>query len=241
MRALDLLFPVKCPFCGKILNRHGPGACDSCRTGLPVITEPCCKRCGKPIFTPEEEYCADCQKKDSPVCRGTALWVYDEQVKKAIAGFKYEGCYTDGDFFAGELYHYRGNKIRSWNPDVIIPVPLYWRKRWFRGFNQAAYLAEKLGMLLQIPVLEHALIRTRYTRPQNSLDNRKRQRNLKGAIEVNPGYKGQICRFRRVLLLDDIYTTGATIRECAVVLRKAGVENVYFSCLCIGRDKEYRR
>ncbi|MCH5251850.1 MAG: ComF family protein [Lachnospiraceae bacterium] len=241
MRVLDLLFPEKCPFCDEILNRKEEGVCGVCRKNLPVVTEPSCKRCGKPISSVEEEYCTDCRGKDSPLSQGTALWIYTEQVKKAMADFKYEGCYTEGTFYARELYHYRGAKILNWDPDLIIPVPLYWRKRWFRGFNQAACIASELGRLLNIPVLEGALVRSRHTKPQKGLDDKQRRNNLKGAIQVNEKYEDEICRSRRVLLVDDIYTTGSTMRECASVLRKKGVKNVYFSCLCIGRDDEYRR
>ena len=187
---LQLLFPAKCPFCGVVLGREEEGICAACLPHLPEVTEPCCKRCGKPIMSVEEEYCMDCSHKNSVLKQGTALWVYTDTMRKAMADFKY----------------------------------------------QAAYIAYVVGEEMGIPVLEDALLRTRNTSPQKGLNDKQRKENLEDAFAVNPVWLEEIAAHRKVLLVDDIYTTGATLETCGLTLKNAGVEEVYFICLCIGSD-----
>ena len=234
---LDLLFPAKCPLCGAVLEREGGGVCENCLPCLPEVTEPCCKHCGKPIMRVEEEYCMDCSCRDSVLEQGTALWIYTDTMKKAMADFKYQGCLTDGDFYGQEILRRKGEVLKYWGPDCIIPVPLHWRRRWFRGFNQAAYVADVVGEGMGIPVMEDALLRTRNTSPQKGLNDKQRKENLKDAFAVNSMQLDKMVSYQKVLLLDDIYTTGATLEACGLALRNAGVEKVYFICLCIGSGR----
>lgn len=170
--------------------------------------------------------------------KGTALWRYDEQMKKVMAAFKYNGCSEDAKIFAEEFSRFRGGQIHTWGPEVIVPVPLHWRRRWFRGYNQAECLALELGNVMRIPVRTDILMRTRYTKPQKVLDDKERRQNLQEAFCVPDKIRDVVRSFQRVLLVDDIYTTGATIESCASVLHECGVREIYFACLCIGRDYE---
>jgi ComF family protein len=157
-------------------------------------------------------------------------------MRQIMAEYKYGGCEADAYFFADEMTRFYGEKITNWGIEVIVPVPLHWRKKWFRGYNQAESLALTLGAKLHIPVCADALARTRYTEPQKKLDDKERAANLKGAFSAGKGsISGQIKGFT-VLLVDDIYTTGATLEACARVLLDMGAKKVYFICLCIGRD-----
>lgn len=252
MNLLDLLFPVKCPVCGQLLKRKEKGVCQNCRKSLPRVIEPTCSRCGKPIEKDTQEYCRDCSRKrqaagiessrtegdlfrKDPICQGTALWLYTDSMKRAIANFKYNGCYGDGVFYAEEMVRFRRERLEEWQPDYVIPVPLHRRRRWFRGYNQAACVAEELGMRIEVPVASTALERICSTRPQKGLDDRNRRDNVKDAFRVGSGWQEKL-RGRRVLLVDDIYTTGATLEACASVLCDAGVKKVYFACLCTGMD-----
>lgn len=235
MKITDILFPVKCPVCGEILPGAKAGMCASCYRELPVVQEPCCKRCGKSISSVEVAYCEDCQKKPDDM-QGTTLWVYTPKVKKMMAGFKYDGCRMYADFFADEIQLHKSEKILSWAPDCVIPVPLHRRRKWFRGFNQAAELAFRIGERFAIPVLQNALARKRYTRPQNELDDKQRRQNLKGIMEIKDAYQEKVRQVESVLLVDDIYTTGATLEACAAVLHQAGVQKIYFLCLCAGES-----
>jgi len=236
MRILEVLFPAKCPICGCIVKKGRSGICEECKTQMPVVTEPFCKHCGKPVASLETEYCSDCEKRDSSLTEGTALWVYTEQMRKVMADFKYGGCFEDGRTYIREFLKRRSKKIAAWQIDGIIPVPLHWRRKWFRGYNQAEYLAEEIGKALSIPVYPRGLTRIRYTTPQKGLDNKQRSDNLKNAFGVNEEYRTLLCQCKNILLVDDIYTTGATLEECSKVLKTVGIPNIYFACLCIGRD-----
>lgn len=239
MNLLDFIFPLKCPVCENVLKRGENGICHSCRISLPRVSEPRCKRCGKPIDVPEEQYCHDCERKRKGadvLAAGVALWVYDTRMKRVMANFKYEGCTADASFFAKELLRFHGAEIERWRTEAIIPVPIHRRKKWFRGYNQAAVLADELGELLQLPVLSDALLRTRYTKPQKGLDSKQRAANVSGAFALKEKGENALCSLRSVLLVDDIYTTGATLEACGDILCRTGVQKVYFVCLCIGRD-----
>lgn len=239
MHIVEILFPAKCPICGMILKRQEKRICHSCKRVLPRICEPMCSRCGKPMDDRdmESEYCFDCKRKQinqDVLTKGTALWLYDKRMKKAMADFKYGGCSENAHFFADELYRFRGEQMRKWQAEAIIPVPLHWRKKWFRGYNQAASLASALGARMSIPVYTDILKRKRYTKPQKGLSDRERRCNLQKAFCINQSIQVNERNLRRVLLVDDIYTTGATLESCATVLRTVGVEEIYFACLCIG-------
>ena len=121
--------------------------------------------------------------------------------------------------------------LRSWQPDALIPVPLHKSRMRKRGFNQAALVAERMGERLGIPVEEKLLIRVKKTSPQKELNDSARRENLKNAFQLC----GNDVKLKRVVLIDDIYTTGSTLDAAAAALLAAGVEKVYFLSICIGR------
>nr|MBP3598047.1 ComF family protein [Eubacterium sp.] len=204
--------------------------CGECQRKLAVITEPRCKRCSKTIPHMEMEFCEDCSKRTFLVEKGFALYPYDKNMKKAIRNFKYEGELSGGMYFAGKLVEYYGAWIRGIAPDAILPVPIHKNRRRFRGFNQAEYVAEIVGRELGIAVPVGYLLRTEDTLPQKKLDVKGRINNLRKGFAVQENR----APYETVLLVDDIYTTGATLEACAMVLKEAGTRRIYFLCLCIG-------
>ncbi len=188
-------------------------------------------RCGKPLEKAEQEYCRDCSRQDTVYEQGRSMWVHREPVSRAIYKFKYENKRNYGRIFAGEMAEHCGAQIRRWGIEEIIPVPLHPARKRKRGYNQAEILAEELGGLLHIPVRKDVLYRIRNTRPQKSLNDTERIRNLKGAFAVAKNQKLK----EKVLLVDDIYTTGNTIRRTAKMLRLAGAQKVYFLTISIGQ------
>lgn len=237
MNFLDFLFPPKCPLCGRV-RRAGEkeGICGACYRRLPVVTEPFCKHCGKPIAEETLEYCFDCAGRDSSLAEGTALFVYTEQMKKAMAQFKYGGSCVDGAVYGRELLKHRGTRLAGWQADYVVPVPLHRKRQWFRGYNQAELVAEVIAEELKIPLLADCLERKRYTRPQSGLNHKKRRQNVQGAFGFCRAFEKERLKGCRILLVDDIYTTGATLEACGRLLHRQGVKNVYFACLCIGQD-----
>lgn len=195
------------------------------------MEEPLCKRCGKPLSDEYAEYCPDCVRREHAYLRGRAVFEYNRRMKASIARFKYHNRREYADFYAEEMLRKLGRELRSWQPDVLIPIPLHKSRMRRRGFNQAALVADILGRRLGIPVAEKALIRNKKTSPQKELSDQERRANLKHAFqpgELEPEWK-------RAVLVDDIYTTGSTIDAAARILQAAGVEKVYFLSICIGR------
>lgn len=188
-------------------------------------------RCGKPLAAEQQEYCSDCREKESFVEQGRSLWLHREPVPRALYRFKYHNRRSYGALFAREMAARYGSWIASHNIDVILPVPLHPSRRRSRGFNQAEILAGELSELMDIPFRTDVLYRIKKTSPQKVLGPGERRSNLKGAFAVSAEWKA--CR--NVLLIDDIYTTGSTIERCAMMLKKAGAENVWFLTISIGQ------
>lgn len=156
-------------------------------------------------------------------------------MRQSIAGFKYGGRREYGTFYAAELAAHYGAFIKRLGPDVLIPVPVHRSRKRMRGYNQAEVLAYELEKLLHIPVLSEVLIRTRKTVPQKELDDKERLFNLSKAFAVDDKYKSRLLPVNKAIIIDDIYTTGSTIEACSRILKKEGVNKVYFLVLCIGK------
>ncbi len=233
MRVLDVLFPRKCVFCGKLLRSDQMGACSVCAMRLPYVTEPVCVHCGKPLYDNRASVCEDCRRNpDSSLDRNEALWVYRPNTKSAMMDYKYGGCACDAEYYADELVKRFHGRIADWAPDLIVPVPIHRKREWFRGYNQAALLAKALGDRVGLPMRE-ALLRSRAATSQKDLDPSERRKNLSRHIIANVEVL-ECIPHDRVLLIDDVYTTGATMDICAGALKEAGAERVFGLCLCIG-------
>ena len=187
--------------------------------------------CGKPLEQEERELCGDCTRKKHNFVRGVAAFAYTKEIKQSIYRFKYSNRREYAAFYGDMILKLKGQIIRSWQPDVIIPVPLHPARLRKRGFNQAELIAKRLGAGLGIPVDAKILIRTVNTAPQKTLNDKERAQNIKKAFQVTEN----IVKYRKVLLVDDIYTTGSTLDSCADELMHAGVMQVYFAAVCTGR------
>ena len=187
--------------------------------------------CGRPLRDETQEFCPDCRKRKTWITQGRGLWVHREPVSGAVYRFKYKNKRSWGRIFAGELAETYGEQIRRWEIDEIIPIPLHASKKRKRGFNQAEVIARELSRLTGIPCRTGALLRIRKTAPQKLVGGREREENLRGAFAVDRRWRPQ----KNILLTDDIYTTGATVERAAKMLKKAGVQNVYFLTISIGQ------
>lgn len=137
-------------------------------------------------------------------------------------------------FFAQSMARPLTGCLGRWQPEVILPVPMHPRKRRRRGYNQSELLAKELARLTGIPMKKDALRCVRLTADQKRLNRRDRQENLRGSFIAEQSFTV----FRRVLLVDDVYTTGSTMDELSRVLKHRGVQRVYFVVLCIGKEKD---
>lgn len=225
---LQLLFPLRCPVCDDIVTPFGEKICTRCLGKLKLLTPPWCMQCGKKLLR-EQEYCSDCRKAGHRYIRGRALYEY-AGVAPAVYRFKYGGRQEYADFFGEELVKYLGHFIESVQPDALIPVPLYKSRERDRGYNQAMLLAKSVGRRMGIPVCNHVLYRVKNTAPLKKQNPKERQNNLKKAFNV----RQNDVKLKRVIVIDDIYTTGSTIDEISTELMAHGVEQIYFVTLACG-------
>ena len=199
-----------------------------CEKELRPIGHPRCYKCGKPIET--GEYCRDCQKHRHMYEQGRGIFVYDGIMRRSVTRYKYYGCREYGDFYARAMYRYAQKELREWKPDLIVPVPVHRSKERQRGFNQAAYLAEKLGHYTGISTDVNIVQKVLKTKSQKKLNALQRRKNLEKAFCVTGDVRG-----KNILVIDDVYTTGSTIDAMAGCLKRKGAGNVYFLTVCIGR------
>ena len=246
---LQLIYPRKCPVCSRIINAErtifrgntgncNPYICPSCYGKLNIISGARCMKCSRPIEDSAAEYCADCASKIRHFDQGISLLIHDDISKKIIYGLKYSNKRDNADALAYEAARRLADVIVYWNPDVIVPVPVHKKRELERGYNQAEVLARKfIGFLDDVGIeyrLDARLLkRNKQTIAQKKLGNEQRQDNLKNAFDVNEKVL-KYCEYKSVLLIDDIYTSGATLSECARTLKNAGIEKVYFLTFSIG-------
>lgn len=227
---LDLLYPRHCPFCGQIRPYQETEACKDCFKQLRKINPPYCMKCGKTLEREEEEYCRDCIAVPKSYNRGFPVFFYKAPLKSALYDFKYKNQREYGGFFAECVCRKYGGQIRRLGLEGIVPVPVHPRKKRSRGYNQAAVLATEIGKRLDIPVYVDYLVRDLDTNPQKELNDKERMKNLKKAFKIGQNR----IKLRKILLVDDIYTSGATIEACTEVLLAENIEEVYYTSVAIG-------
>ena len=227
---LDMLYPRRCPVCHDIAVPGGSRICNVCREKLKPITGPRCFRCSKPLKREEQEYCKDC-RKTRLFDQGIGIFPYGSVLQESLFKLKYGKRQEYGSFYGQIAAVYSREIIRNWGVEIIIPIPLHRKRMERRGYNQAELIAEALGKTLCIPVDSRLMKRKVNTRPQKELDYRERKQNMKNAFFL----KGEN-RYRRILLVDDIYTTGSTIEAAAELLKRNGAENVFFLTIAMGAD-----
>lgn len=202
---LALVFPVKCPFCRTIIKE-----------GL------CCESCYKKMELITQDLCG---KKMGEFYDGlTAAAYFDQTVRRGIHRFKFSKRPAPYAFFAAEMAKRIDDLWGDLIFDCVIAVPMTKKREKVHGYNQSALLAKRIAAVMQIPFYENLLVKVKETPPQSTLDFSQRMNNLKEAFLVKN--KSHIAG-RRVLLIDDVTTTGATFNECARTLKKAGAQSVY--------------
>lgn len=217
---LNRLLPNHCLLCGDTSGARL--LCTHCQDPLPKLQQypHLCSCCALPLQTPAP-LCGHCLERKPPFTRSHIAFSYEYPLDYLIHQFKYRRQLASGKLL-GELLaeHCR----LAERPDFLVPVPIHWRKRWQRGFNQTELLARRLGKTLQLPVV-HALHQTRYHPAQKSLGRRQRQQNLRQSLAINSRYAMQL-RGAHIALVDDVVTTTATARALSELLINAGAQQV---------------
>jgi ComF family protein len=219
-RCLDLFLPPACLLCGRLLPADAAATdfCPACRAGLPRPPASRCPVCAVAFRTlaPTDHHFEACLRHPPAFRRVHACGPYSGTLKEAIQHFKYHGQLAL-ERPLGRLLIATLQQGAAPRPDLVVPVPLALARLRERGYNQALQLARQVGRDFGAPVIADLLQRTRATAPQQGLTAAARRENLKGAFAVTRAVPG-----RRILLIDDVLTTGTTARECAAVLRGAG-------------------
>ena len=227
---LSLFYPRRCPVCDEPVRTWNALICRECESSLAYIKPPRCMKCGKHIGESGKEYCADCAARVHLYDRGRALFSY-RTVSPSIARFKYQGRREYAALYAACMADALGDFIRECKADAFVPVPLHKSRKRERGYNQAEVLARELSVLTGIPVYGNLIGRVRKTAPMKELSAHDRQNNLKKAFKI---LRNDV-ELSTIIIIDDIYTTGSTIDAMSRELKSAGVEQIYFMTLAVGR------
>jgi ComF family protein len=214
--ALDLLFPPWCLGCGK----EGSYLCESCRRQLPFVVPPVCPRCGRPRA--DGAPCPGCIAAQSAIDGIRAPFLFNGVIRRTIHELKYRNLRSAVPLLAVFLDDYlRDNPLPG---DALVPVPIHRKRERERGYNQSSLLCHEINRRYGLPVIDNCLIRRTYTPPQARTSSlASRLENVTGAFTC----EDERVRGRRIILLDDVSTSGATLNSCAAVLKSAGAASVW--------------
>jgi len=236
--ALDLLIPPRCVSCG-VETARAQGVCQACWSELRFVAEPLCRRCGLGLAAEGADaggVCGACRASPPRFDRARAVLAYDDASRPLIVGYKRAGRLEATPLFVRWL-EVAGREILP-EADLIAPVPLHWRRMLWRRFNQAAELARALARYQAGAYAPDLLRRRKPTRSQAGLGPAARRRNVVGAFAVSDRWKARLAG-QRVLLVDDVFTTGATAERAAATLVRAGATAV--DVLTVARVERPRR
>ena len=221
---LDWIYPPVCVSCGK------PGAliCEECLSKLPAVGDHYCSVCGKPLK--KNHYCRLCGRSGFRFGAARAPYLYDGPVSAMIKKLKFGGMMSLAPILSGLLTEYW--KSLNWETDLIVPVPLSRKSQAQRGFNQSELIARHFSKAVGVPCIPGALMKQRETKQQVGLNAEERRINLSGSFAAEKSY----IKDKRILLLDDVMTTGSTFSECSAVLLDTGAKSV--RCLSVATTSE---
>src|SRR5512137_339755 len=214
---LDILFPPRCHFCKSFIPDAGDlHLCAHCLGACGAIRSPLCKRCGVPFYTDEGEdhLCGRCIDRPPPFIAARAAALFEGPVKELTHRLKYNHRVQHRRPLSQLAARQLAPFVAESRADLVIPVPLHVKRLRQRGFNQAALLGEILAREWGLPLMRRNMRRIRWTEPQINLSVAERAANVKGAFSVS---KPLSIRDKRIILVDDVYTTGSTVSECVRV------------------------
>lgn len=222
-----LFFPKRCAGCDCVIQGEG-SVCTDCSKKIRLLEGSTCMICGKKVKE-GSVYCYDCSRRSHAFDQNAAVFVYQD-VRESLYRFKYNGRAEYAAYYAEMAYRLHGKKIIWWKADAIVPVPLHRSRYRKRGYNQAEEFAKELSALTGIPVRKTVLKRVKNTKPLKILSLSERQNNLKKAFL----FMQNDVKLNTIILVDDIYTTGATLDAAAKACREGGVTGIYTITVAVG-------
>ncbi|MEW9123757.1 MAG: ComF family protein [Thermotaleaceae bacterium] len=233
---LDFVYPrnIFCILCGEGIEKtERYSLCPLCKEQITFVHERTCQQCGKPLeelYLPSE--CPDCILSNHSFTQGYTCVIYDEEIKRLIYRFKY----GKQRYLAYHLAEIMIDKLKEKEVEEIhwvLPVPLHKKRRQAREFNQSEILAKYISREMGWPMDSKNLIRMKDTQTQNQLSKEERKANMKNVFQIVQEDK---IKAKKILLIDDIYTTGSTLDSCSKVLLRAGAKEVYTLTFAAGRS-----
>ena len=206
--------------------------CLSCRRSIELVRHPLCSICGRPFLeaSGDDHPCASCIKRPPQFVRARAWVCYPREaleehpVRNVVHKFKYGRKVSLGKPLGRLMTRGCEEFLRECRAELIVPVPLHARRLRWRGFNQSLLLARQVSRACGVPLDPFVLLRRRETPPQTQFAEEERRKNMRGAFVVNPYIS---IKKKNILLIDDVYTSGATVNECSRALRRGGAAEVY--------------
>ena len=227
----DWLYPPRCRACrGRILGRDAEYFCEHCREHIQLVGHPLCNVCGRPFpdASGDDHECGVCLERPPQFIAARAWACYpredDHPLREVVQKFKYARKVSLGRPLGRLMARGCQEFLREIDPDVVVPVPLYSKRLRWRGFNQSVLLAREVSRAYGIPMDPFLLQRRRETAAQTRLAEEERRRNVRGAFTLDPD---RPIRGKRVLIVDDVYTSGATVNECSRTLKQGGAKEIY--------------
>jgi len=229
---LDFFFPPRCLICEKdIINTQLQGICEPCLSSIRYISSPICLKCGIPFNSVigRDHLCGTCLTSRVYFTKARAVGVYEGVLQEATHRLKYNKKTLLAKPLGALMVGHHLGSIDFKSYDFLIPVPLHFKRLRERGFNQALFLAKYIGKRYGIPIDYMSLKRIKWESPQINLSKKERERNVKGVFSLSNKSR---FKDKSILLIDDVYTSGATVNECARVLTKAERVRVDVLTLC---------
>ena len=222
-RAVNIIFPAKCVVCN-VLTSEDLLICSECWKDIEFIVDPKCERCGFPFDfdAGSGALCAECHREPPFFDKAFSLFKYSKHSKSFIHKLKYHDQLHIASFLAKLVSHKLQNLYEY---RVVIPVPMHAKRIRERLYNQSAVLAGQIAKISKLDFLPNALIKKRYDTPQSKLSGQERKRNVLNSFAVSDNDK-KFIEDKRVILVDDVYTTGSTVNECSKALKRAGCKKI---------------
>lgn len=226
---MNLFFPQHCTSCGCYVTfSHGYPLCCECECLVHPLRSPLCTYCGKVLPSGKAMECLRCRVHPFHFDRARAVVNYSGVLRAALHAWKYRGVISLTPFFIDIMTAYLREHRFLLEVDFVLPVPLHRTRLYERGFNQSFLLSQQIGDYFSLPVSEKMVSRIRNTKPQVGLARKERRRNVSGAFQVE---EGTSLRGKRVLIVDDVLTTRATVDSLSRELRRVGCGRIYVIAL----------
>jgi len=225
---LDSIFPIYCVSCGIFLpNEKNSYLCDQCLIKIPINSSLFCSICFKRLNRAENKKCSHSNKKSSLDFLGYATYYEIPAIRNLIHNYKYRFTKTIDYTLAKILIIYLKKSLNNYNDWIIIPIPLHQSRFNWRGFNQSEKIAKIISQQFNWTILNNILMRKKKTAEQAEIKNKeRRQENLKDAFTLSKSINQEQIKNKNIILIDDVYASGATLEEAAKILKSIGIKKI---------------